>query len=54
MLFRSTEAGHAVVPLLKLAGLYVEYPERAPTVKTPEIDFSVMLKPRYPEPEATT
>ncbi|MDP4074228.1 hypothetical protein [Acidovorax sp. A1169] len=43
---RLTEAGHAVVPLLKLAGLYIQYPPRPEPVDLPPIDVAVILKRR--------
>lgn len=40
-----TEAGKAVIPLLKLAGLYIQYPERE---SGKEIDpVKVKLRPEY-------
>lgn len=42
--FGLTEAGKAVIPLLKLAGLYVEMPTWDPPVDLPEP--KVYLKPR--------
>lgn len=47
---RLTEAGRAVVPLLKLAGLLIEYPPMPEPVDLPPIE--VMVKRR--EPAATT
>ncbi|SFE88164.1 hypothetical protein [Paracidovorax wautersii] len=49
---RLTEAGKAVVPLLKLAGLYVQYAERMPAVELPPIDVAV--KRRQHNQETTT
>lgn len=40
---RMTEAGQAVIPLLKLAGVYVKYPEIPPPVTLPEIE----VKPKF-------
>jgi hypothetical protein len=44
--FRLTEAGKAVVPLLKLSGLYVEYPALEPAVELPPI----VVRMKDPQP----
>ncbi len=50
---RLTEAGQAVVPLLKLAGLLIEYPPTPEPVELPPIDVAVILKRRpQPQPDA--
>ncbi|WP_066735768.1 hypothetical protein [Cupriavidus sp. D384] len=43
---RITDAGMAVIPLLKLAGLYVEMPKLEPAVSIPPI----VIKPKTQEP----
>ena len=40
-----TEAGRAVLPLLKLAGLYHEIPKWEPPADVPPIEISVKRKP---------
>lgn len=47
---RLTEAGRAVVPLLKLAGLLIEYPPMPEPVALP--DITVTVKPRKPTEHA--
>jgi hypothetical protein len=47
---RLTEAGKAVIPLLKLCGLYMELPPLPEPVDLPEI--SITVKKREPEVEA--
>lgn len=42
---RLTEAGRAVIPLLKLAGLYVELPRLPEPAEIPPIEVAVRLKP---------
>ena len=42
---RLTEAGRAVVPLLKLAGLYITYPKWPEPVELPPINVIVKRKP---------
>jgi hypothetical protein len=41
---RLTEAGRAVIPLLKLAGLYLELPKWDPPVDLPPIDVVIRRK----------
>ncbi|MBK5571775.1 hypothetical protein [Ensifer sp. SSB1] len=38
-----TEAGRAVIPLLKLAGVYIKYPEMPAPAELPEIE----VKPKF-------
>jgi hypothetical protein len=47
---RLTEAGKAVIPLLKLCGLYQEFPPLPEPVDLPEI--IITIKERSPEVEA--
>lgn len=46
---RLTEAGHAVIPLLKLAGLFIEFPDLPEPVVLPEIEVMVKRKPAQTE-----
>lgn len=49
---RLTEAGNAVIPLLKLAGLFIEYPDLPEAVDLPEIVVHVKRKPEPEESQA--
>lgn len=42
--FRLTEAGRAVIPLLKLAGMYLERPELPPVAETLEPEIRLRVK----------
>ena len=49
---RLTEAGRAVVPLLKLVGLLIEYPPMPEPVELPEINVTVKARrPVATEPQ---
>lgn len=49
---RLTEAGHAVIPLLKLAGLFIEYPDLPDAVDLPEIVVHVKRRENVKEPQS--
>lgn len=50
---RLTEAGRLVIPLLKLAGLYVQFPPLTPAADLAPAAVNVVLKPRTRVSEPT-
>lgn len=38
---RLSEAGEAVVPLLRMAGLLIDYPDMPPPVEIPEVEVTI-------------
>ncbi len=48
--FRLTEAGKAVIPLLRLAGLYTQFPVDPEPAELPDIDVKVTLRKREDAP----
>jgi hypothetical protein len=48
---RLTDAGRAVITLLKLAGLYQEIPKWEPPAPMPDLHITVKRKPNWPATE---